>query len=120
VGGPACENKITQGLLKEIGSAEPWIFDPTAEGAVDPAVGAVHKPMVDRSLNAKGYATYIVHRRSNGPDRLQARAAVASPGTGAVRRCLTGDSPAHPILLLRAPFRARVGSTRSWGACEQA
>jgi hypothetical protein len=57
VGGPACENKITQGLLKEIGLAEPWIFNPMAEGAVDLAVGAVHKPTVDRSLNAKGYAT---------------------------------------------------------------
>jgi hypothetical protein len=40
----------TQGLLKEIGSAEPWISDPTAEGAVDRAVVAVHESTVDRPL----------------------------------------------------------------------
>jgi hypothetical protein len=57
VEGPACKSVKTQGLLKEIVSAEQWISDPTAEGAVDPAVGAVHKSTVDRSLNAKGYAT---------------------------------------------------------------
>jgi hypothetical protein len=72
VEGPACETVKTQGLLKEIGSAEPWIFDPTAEGVVDPAVGAVHKPTVDRSLNAKGYAPQTVHRRSKGPGRVRA------------------------------------------------
>jgi hypothetical protein len=47
-------------------------------------------------------------------------AAAASPETGAARRCLAGKSPAHPILLLRAPSRAHVGSTRSWVAYEQA
>jgi hypothetical protein len=43
-----------------------------AEDAVDPAVGAVHKPTVDRSLNAKGYAPQTVHRRSKGPGRVRA------------------------------------------------
>jgi hypothetical protein len=71
VEGPACKHLKDQGLLKEIGSAEPWIFDPTAEGAVDPAVGAVHKATVDRSLNAKGYAPQTVHRRSKGPGRVR-------------------------------------------------
>jgi hypothetical protein len=47
-------------------------------------------------------------------------AAATSPETEAARRCLAGNSPAHPILLLRAPFRAHVGSTRSWGAHKQA
>jgi hypothetical protein len=63
----------TQGLLKLNGSAEPWISDPTAEGAVDQAVGAVHKSTVDRPLNAKGYAIPSVHRRSHGSGRVQAR-----------------------------------------------
>jgi hypothetical protein len=62
VEGPACKSLKVQGLLNEIGSAEPWIFNPTAEDVVDPAVGAVHKPTVDRSLNAKGYAPQTVHR----------------------------------------------------------
>jgi hypothetical protein len=30
VEGPACKNKKTQGLFKENGLIEPWIFDPTA------------------------------------------------------------------------------------------
>jgi hypothetical protein len=63
----------TQGLLKLNGSAEPWISDPTAEGAVDQAVGAVHESTVDRPLKAKGYAIPSVHRRSHGPGRVQAR-----------------------------------------------
>jgi hypothetical protein len=33
VGGPACEFKISQGLLKERAAAAPWILDPTAAGA---------------------------------------------------------------------------------------
>jgi hypothetical protein len=49
VEGPACNYEIDQGLLKEIGSAEPWISDPTAEGAVDQAVNLVHGSTVDRS-----------------------------------------------------------------------
>jgi hypothetical protein len=63
----------TQGFFKLNGSAEPWISDPTAEGAVDPAVVAVHRFTVDRPLNAKGYAIPSVHRRSHGPGRVQAR-----------------------------------------------
>jgi hypothetical protein len=73
VEGPACKSTKTQGLLKLNGSAEPWISDPTVEGAVDQAVGAVHESMVDRPLNAKGYAIPSVHRRSHGPGRVQAR-----------------------------------------------
>jgi hypothetical protein len=63
----------TLGLLKEIVSAEPLISDPSAEGAVDRAVVAVHKSTVDRPLNVKGYAIPSVHRRSHGPGRVQAR-----------------------------------------------
>jgi hypothetical protein len=33
VEGPACENRITQGLLKENATAAPWILDPTAADA---------------------------------------------------------------------------------------
>jgi hypothetical protein len=50
VEGPACKSVKTQELLKEIGSAEPWISDPTAEGAVDRAVVTVHESTVDRPL----------------------------------------------------------------------
>jgi hypothetical protein len=63
----------TQGLLKLNGSAEPWIFDPTAEGAIDQAVGAVYESTMDRPLNAKGYTIPSVHRRSHGPGRVQVR-----------------------------------------------
>jgi hypothetical protein len=63
----------TQGLFKLNGSAKPWISDPTAEGAVDRAVVAIHRSTVDRPLNAKGYAILSVHRRSHGPGRVQAR-----------------------------------------------
>jgi hypothetical protein len=50
VEGPACKSVKTQELLKVIGSAELWISDPTAEGAVDRAMVAVHEFMVDRPL----------------------------------------------------------------------
>jgi hypothetical protein len=33
VGGPACEYRISQGLLKENAAAAPWILDPTAASA---------------------------------------------------------------------------------------
>jgi hypothetical protein len=33
VGGPACENRITQGLFNEIVKAAPWILDPTVSDA---------------------------------------------------------------------------------------
>jgi hypothetical protein len=39
---------------------------------VDPAMGAVHKPTVDRPLNAKRYAILAIRARSNGPGRVQA------------------------------------------------
>jgi hypothetical protein len=73
VEGLACKSVKTQGLFKLNGSAEPWISDPTAEGAVEQAVGAVHESTVDRPLNAKGYTISSVHRRSHGPGRVQAR-----------------------------------------------
>jgi hypothetical protein len=49
VEGPACEFKEVQGLFKENGSAEPWIFDPTADGAMDHAVHPVHGSTMDRT-----------------------------------------------------------------------
>jgi hypothetical protein len=63
----------TQGLLKLNGSAEPWISDPTAEGAIDQAVGTVHESTVDRPLNAKGYAIPSDHRRSHGSGLVRVR-----------------------------------------------
>jgi hypothetical protein len=48
VEGPACKYRKNKGLLKESGSAEPWIFDPTAEEAVDQVVVAAHESTVDR------------------------------------------------------------------------
>jgi hypothetical protein len=66
VEGPACNYEIDQGLLKEIGSAELWISDPMAEGAVDRAVVAAHGSTVDRPHNSKGYAISFVHHRSHG------------------------------------------------------
>jgi hypothetical protein len=49
VEGPACKYKKNQGLLKENGSAEPWIFDPATEEAVDRAVNPMHRSTVDRT-----------------------------------------------------------------------
>jgi hypothetical protein len=48
VEGPAYKILETQGLLKKSGSVEPWIFDSTAEEAVDRAVVAAHESTVDR------------------------------------------------------------------------
>jgi hypothetical protein len=42
VEGPACKYIEIQGLFKENGLIEPWIFDPTAAAAVDRAVSPVH------------------------------------------------------------------------------
>jgi hypothetical protein len=53
-------------------------------------------------------------------DACVRRAAATTPETGAARRRLAGNSPAYSNSLLRAPIRAHAGSTRSWGACEQA
>jgi hypothetical protein len=72
VGGPTCEFKEVQGLLKESGSAEPWILDPTAEKAVDRAVVVAHESTVDRPHNPKGYAIPFVHHRSHDLGRVQA------------------------------------------------
>jgi hypothetical protein len=53
VEGPACKYKKNQGLLKENGLAEPWIFDPTAEEAVDRAVVAAHESTVDQGQGVR-------------------------------------------------------------------
>jgi hypothetical protein len=69
-----------QGLLKKSGSAEPWILDPTADGAVDRAVHPVHGSTVDRT---KGYAPDListVRERSHGPRRVRARNGSARAG----------------------------------------
>jgi hypothetical protein len=49
VEGPTCEYKKNQGLFNENGLAEPWIFDLTADAAVDRAVSSAHGSTVDRS-----------------------------------------------------------------------
>jgi hypothetical protein len=49
VEGPVCKNKKTQGLFKENGQVESWIFDPTATAAVDRVVSPAHGSTVDRS-----------------------------------------------------------------------
>jgi hypothetical protein len=109
----------TQGLLKEIGSAEPWISDPTAEGAVDRAVVAVHESTVDQPLKRERVRDPVRPSQITRPrTRASEVAAASAQETGAVRRCLAGSSPAHPRSLHRAPFRARGGSMRSWGARE--
>jgi hypothetical protein len=47
VEGPACKFIETQGLLKESGLIQPWIFDPMAAAAVDHAMNPVHGSTVD-------------------------------------------------------------------------
>jgi hypothetical protein len=97
VGGPACKSVKTQGLFKLNGSAGPWISDPTADGTVDRAMVAVHRSMVDRPHKMKGYAISSVHRRSDGRECVQARAAAASPECGGTRRELAGTAPDHAV-----------------------
>jgi hypothetical protein len=103
VEGPACESVKTQGLFKLNGSAEPWIADPTAEGAVDRAMVAVHRSMVDRPHQMKGYAISSIHRRSDGQERVQAGVAADSPECGGARRRLRRRGPRS---CCGAPFRA--------------
>jgi hypothetical protein len=108
VEGPACKSVKTQGLLKEIGLAEPWISDPTAEGAVDRAVVAVHESTVDRPLKRERVRDPVHPSQITRPRTCASEVATASaPETGAARRCLAGSSPAHPRSLHRAPFCAR-------------
>jgi hypothetical protein len=114
VEGPTCNYEIEQVLLKEIGSAEPWISDPTAEGAVDRAVVAAHVSTVDRPHNPKGYAISFVHHRSHGPGRVQARWRRTRRRGKAARRRLAGVAPRQRS---RPPFRPQASVTRSRGAC---
>jgi hypothetical protein len=63
---------------------------------VDPAVGEVHKPTVDRSLNAKGYAIRTVRARSDGPGRVHAMGGggvAGDRGGAAVPRREITDAP---------------------------
>jgi hypothetical protein len=86
----------TLGLLKLNGSAEPWISDPTVEGAVDQAVGAVHESTVDRPLNAKGHAIPSIHRRSHGSGLMRVRRGgerAGGRGGAAVPRRKIADAP---------------------------
>jgi hypothetical protein len=46
------QKQESSGALKESGSVEPWIVDPTAAAAVDRAVSPAHGSTVDQ---AKGY-----------------------------------------------------------------
>jgi hypothetical protein len=47
VEGPTCKFIETQGLLKESGLIQSWIFDPTAAAAVARAVNPMHGSTVD-------------------------------------------------------------------------
>jgi hypothetical protein len=99
-----------QGLLKKSGSAEPWILDPTTDGAVDRAVHPVHGSTVDRT---KGYPPDLIRtvcERSQGPKCVRAGTAAHALETVVARRCFAGGSPAHRRLAHRAPFRARAVS----------
>jgi hypothetical protein len=51
VEGPACKFLETQGLLKESGSTEPWIFNPTAEEVVV----AAHESTVDQGQGVRPF-----------------------------------------------------------------
>jgi hypothetical protein len=110
----ACNYEIDQGLLKEIGSAETWISDPTAEGVVDRAVNPAHGSTVDWPHNPKGYAISFVHHRSHGSGRVQARWRWTRWRGKAARRQLAGVAPRQRS---RPPFHPQAGATRSRGAC---
>jgi hypothetical protein len=70
-------------------------------------VGAVHKPTVDRSLNAKGYAILAIRERSNGPGRVQAMGGGDDAGD---RRRAAGARRRWPWTALPA-----IISTTGWG-----
>jgi hypothetical protein len=94
VGGPACKFKEVQGLLKESGSAEPWILDPTAEKAVDRAVHPVHGSTVDRTMGYPPDLIRTVCEGSHSLGRVRARndgsRAGDRGGVAALRRRIVG------------------------------
>jgi hypothetical protein len=65
-------------------------------------------------FKTKGYAILAIRARSNGPGRVQARAAAASPERGGAQRELAGIGPGRRS---RPPLRPRAGAKRSAGAC---
>jgi hypothetical protein len=65
-------------------------------------------------FKTKGYAILAIRARSNGPGRVQARAAAASPERGGARRELAGVDPRRRS---RPPLRPRAGAKRSAGTC---
>jgi hypothetical protein len=70
------------GALKQNGSTEPWIFDPTAVATVDRTVDTVHRSTVDQ---AKGYPSDLIRTvrgRSHGPGREHATRGGGLAGTG--------------------------------------
>jgi hypothetical protein len=58
----------TQGLIKESGLIQPWIFNPTAVAAVNP----VHGSTVDHTEGVHPDLIRAVRGRSHGPGGLQA------------------------------------------------
>jgi hypothetical protein len=105
VEGPTCKFIETQGLLKENGLIQPWIFDPTAAAAVDRAVNPVHGSTVDRTdLSAQDPAA------QDSCVRARRWARRNRERCGGVRRCFAGVASGRGS---RWPKRARASATRS-------
>jgi hypothetical protein len=108
------------GALKQNGSTEPWIFDPTAVAAVNRAVDTVHVSTIDQP---KGYP--LIWSGPSAGDRTaldvsMRRVAAGMPGQGgdgSARRRFAGASPGRGS---RRPKRVRVSATRSGEACTHA
>jgi hypothetical protein len=118
VGGPACEYRISQGLLKEKSAAVPWILDPTAAGSC--GCGGLR-----RLLGARVHGGPPIQKRRGmrseppvqDPTALDARvrdAAATSPECGSVRRDLAGVAPGR---CSRPLARPQDSSKRRGDAC---
>jgi hypothetical protein len=94
VEGPACEFKENQGLLKKNSSAGPWIFDPTADEAVDRAMNPAHESTVDRTEGVRPDYITAARARSDGPELVRAgrggEHAGGKSGAAALHRCNLG------------------------------
>jgi hypothetical protein len=96
VEGPVCKFIETQGLLKESGLIQPWIFDPTAVAAVDRVVNPVHGSTVDRTEGVRPALIRSVRVRSSGPGLERAGRGGGHAGIESDAAACGGAPPAQP------------------------